>query len=58
MSCLWQEYKEQIDAHRLEAKGKALYVRQKETVERSFADARQLHGYRYARMRGRTKMLE
>jgi transposase len=55
---VWQEYKEQINAHRLETEGKALYARRKETVERSFADAKQLHGYRYARMRGRTKVLE
>ncbi|MDM3870073.1 transposase, partial [Porticoccus sp. W117] len=26
-----------------------IYRRRQETVERSFADAKQLHGYRYAR---------
>ena len=32
--------------------GKRIYKRRKETVERSFADAKQLHGHRYARFRG------
>jgi hypothetical protein len=34
------------------------YERRKETVERSFADAKQLHGHRYARMRGLGKVRE
>ena len=48
---------EEIDAHRLTREGKALYKRRKETIERSFADAKQLHGHRHIRMRGllRTK---
>jgi hypothetical protein len=33
-----------------------LYARRKETVERSFADAKQLHGHRYARYRGLAKV--
>jgi transposase len=49
---VWQEFKEQINAHRLQDKGKKIYARRKETVERSFADAKQLHGYRYAKYRG------
>lgn len=53
---VWQEAKERIDAHRLEEKGKRLYARRKETVERSFADAKQLHGHRYARYRGLAKV--
>lgn len=53
---IWQEAKERIDAHRLEEKGKRLYARRKETVERSFADAKQLHGHRYARYRGLAKV--
>lgn len=53
---VWQEAKERIDAHRLEEKGKRLYARRKETVERSFADAKQLHGHRYARYRGLSKV--
>jgi hypothetical protein len=34
------------------------YARRKEPVERSFADAKQLHGHRYARMRGLRKVAE
>lgn len=49
---VWEDSKERIDAHRLTEKGKWIYKRRKETVERSFADAKQLHGYRYARFRG------
>ena len=32
--------------------GKRIYRRHKETLERSFVDAKQLHGHRYARFRG------
>lgn len=53
---VWEGSKERINEHRLSAKGKAIYTRRKETVERSFADAKQLHGYRYARFRGKDKV--
>ncbi|MGH8338351.1 MAG: IS1182 family transposase [Gammaproteobacteria bacterium] len=49
---VWQDAKERIDANRLTDWGKRLYKRRKETVERNFADAKQLHGHRYARFRG------
>lgn len=48
---VWQEARERNDAQRLTLRGKAIYKRRKETVERSFADAKQLHGHRYARFR-------
>lgn len=48
---VWQDIKARTDAHRLTDWGKAIYKRRKETVERSFADAKQLHGHRYARFR-------
>jgi transposase len=48
---VWAEARERTDGHRLTAWGKAIYKRRKETVERSFADAKQLHGHRYARVR-------
>lgn len=51
---VWQDARERVDAHRLSDWGKALYKRRQETVERSFADAKQLHGHRYARFRGLT----
>jgi transposase len=48
---VWADQRERTDAHRLSPWGKAIYKRRKETVERSFADAKQLHGHRYARFR-------
>ena len=55
---VWQDSKERIDRHRLTDAGKKIYARRKETVERSFADAKQLHGHRYARLRGLDKVQE
>jgi IS5 family transposase len=49
---VWEDSKERINQHRLNPAGKKIYRRRKETVERSFADAKELHGYRYARYRG------
>lgn len=51
---VWQDARDKADAYRLTDWGKRLYKRRKETVERSFADAKQLHGHRYARFRGLT----
>ncbi len=53
---VWADAHERNDANRKTAKGKAIYKRRKETVERSFADAKQLHGHRYARFRGLIKV--
>ena len=53
---VWEASRERIDQHRLNRVGKRIYKRRKETVERSFADAKQLHGHRYARMRGLTRV--
>ncbi len=53
---LWQPFKEEIDANRLTDLGKRLYAPRKQTVERSFADAKELHGHRYARFRGLAKV--
>jgi hypothetical protein len=53
---VWQDDVERVDMHRLTPEGKAIYARRKETVERSFADAKQLHGHRYARFRGMRKV--
>ncbi len=41
---------------RLSDEGKRIYKRRCETVERSFADAKQHHGHRYARFRGLSKV--
>jgi transposase len=53
---VWEASRERMDRHRLNGVGKRIYKRRKETVERSFADAKQLHGHRYARMRGLTRV--
>jgi hypothetical protein len=53
---VWESSRERMDQHRLNRVGKRIYKRRKETVERSFADAKQLHGHRYARMRGLTRV--
>lgn len=55
---VWEDAKERVNARRLTPAGKKIYARRKETVERSFADAKQLHGHRYARLRGLKKVLE
>jgi len=55
---VWEAAKEAVDARRLTEWGKRVYKRRKETVERSFADAKQLHGHRYARLRGLAKVME
>jgi Transposase DDE domain len=51
---VWQDARQKADSYRLTPWGKRIYKRRKETVERSFADAKQLHGHRYARFRGLT----
>lgn len=49
---VWEDDKERVRENRLSDRGKAIKRRRSETVERSFADAKELHGYRYARFRG------
>lgn len=48
---VWEESKEKVRENRLSPEGKLLYKKRKETVERSFADAKELHGLRYCRLR-------
>lgn len=55
---VWERSKERIKGHRLLQKGRVIYQRRKETVERSFADAKQLHGHRYAKLRGLLRVTE
>jgi len=47
---------ERANEMRLSPYGKKTYRRRSETVERSFADAKQHHGHRYARFRGLSKV--
>lgn len=51
-----QEVYERARERRLSEQGKELYARRKTTVERSFADSKQNHGYRYATHRGLAKV--
>lgn len=55
---IWEHHKEAVVQHRYQTRGKRIYERRKQTVERSFADSKQLHGHRYARLRGLGKALE
>ena len=57
--CIWQqrrhiheEWNEKFKENRLSKEGKELYQKRKEHVERSFADSKQNHGYRYAMYKG------
>lgn len=55
---IWEDSKEQVRLNRLSKSGKRLYRKRKETIERSFADAKQLHGFRYCRLRGLHNVME
>jgi transposase len=55
---VWQELLEQVDAYTRTPAGRLLYSWRKQTIERSFADAKQLHGLRTARGRGLASMRE
>ena len=47
-----EEWNEIFRDNRLSEEGKELYKRRKEHIERSFADSKQNHGYRYAMYKG------
>ena len=55
---VWENYKDMAYTFTHTEKGKNIYKRRKETVERSFADSKELHGLRYCRMRGLSKVAE
>lgn len=55
---VWQGYKDKIRENNLTPEGKYLRQKRRETVERSFADAKELHGLRYAKYRGIEKVTE
>lgn len=55
---IWEDSKDWVHKNTLSKSGKLLYKKRKETIERSFADAKQLHGYRYCRFRGQKYVLE
>lgn len=47
-----EELNEEMRERRLSDRGKELYKQRKEKIERSFADSKNNHGYRYAMYRG------
>jgi hypothetical protein len=55
---VWEESKEWVRLNRLSKSGKYLYRLRYQTIERSFADAKELHGLRYCRFRGKKKVQE
>lgn len=55
---VWEDSKEWVRQNRLTEIGKLLYQKRRETVERSFADSKELHGLRYCRFRGREHVQE
>lgn len=55
---VWEDYKDEAYIFTHTEKGKKIYAKRKETVERSFADSKELFGLRYCRMRGLEKVAE
>lgn len=55
---VWEDYRDEMYAFTKSERGKEIYARRKETIERSFADSKELHGLRYCRMRGLTRAFE
>lgn len=55
---VWEDYKDRFSLFTKTDKGKSIYKRRKETIERSFADSKELHGLRYCHLRGLSKVSE
>ena len=55
---VWQEALDRVNAFTKTYRGKRIYSWRKETIERSFAEAKENHGLRYARMLGIANMRE
>jgi transposase len=53
---VWQDYLETVEDFRHTVKGKEIYERRKETIERVFADAKEKHGLRFTRHNGLAKV--
>ncbi|MCA0972855.1 IS1182 family transposase [Halobacillus litoralis] len=49
---IWEGEKEKLKANKRTETGKRLYKSRSYTIERSFADSKELHAFRYARGRG------
>ena len=55
---VWEDYKEKVQQNKRSPEGEKIYKIRAQTIERSFADAKNLHGYRRCRMRGKAKAQE
>ena len=53
---IWEEYVEQVEDLRYHPEMKDLYGLRKETIERDFAIAKELHGFRYTQLFGKARM--
>lgn len=49
---IWKEHKEHVAKNRRAPEGQIVFRLRNTTVERSFADAKELHGYRYVKFHG------
>lgn len=49
---VWEDFKDEAWRYTHTEEGSRIYARRKETIERSFADSKELHGLRYCRLRG------
>lgn len=55
---IWEDFKDEAYEFTHSDIGSRIYKRRKETIERSFAESKELHGQRYCRMRGLAKVAE
>ncbi|WP_047014169.1 IS1182 family transposase [Paenibacillus sp. IHB B 3415] len=55
---VWEDFKERVQQNKKSPEGEKIYKYRAQTIERSFADAKNLHGYRRCRMRGKAKAQE
>jgi DNA topoisomerase IB len=55
---VWQDALDEVTAFTKTSQGRKLYAWRKETIERSFAEAKENHGLRFARMLGLANMRE
>lgn len=49
---IWESYKEKVSLIKQSDEGKTVYGLRSQTIERSFAEAKELHGLRNSRLRG------
>ena len=49
---IWQEFLDLVEQLRKTERGKEIYAMRKQTIERVFADAKEIHAMRYTHHRG------